>query len=106
LTPLAFGDAYMASEEEMTKHTSQIEDNTTSPDEADTDNEWQSQWSDEEELLTELPTSSWEADVVMFALGLLFFLSVGAILVKAGVVSAGEGVGKSKDILSGHSHFV
>lgn len=104
LTPLAFGDAYMASTEEMTKHNAETEDNSTS---LASDDEWKQQWSDEEELLTELPTSTSGADVAIRGLCMLLFLGLGGGLVKMGFVAGGDGSGKSKDMFSGrHSHFV
>lgn len=106
LTPLAFGDAYMASETEMANHTSEPATNSTSSESADLEHDWKAQWSDEEELLTELPTSSWEADLVVFAFALLLLASLGGIFVKIGIASTGDGVGKSKDFLMGHSHHV
>jgi len=104
LTPLAFGDAYMATEEEMEKHTA-VESNSTSPDPEEMENEWKAQWSDEEELLTELPTSSWEADLALCAVGLVLFLGLGFLIGKSGIAGHVDGASKSKDYLS-HSHFV
>lgn len=100
LTPLAFGDDYMASEEEMQVH----KDTKSNDVGATTEEELLSQWSHEEELLTEHLHAPWEAD---FSSSILILFMVGGIiclLVKSGIISFGGG----KDVLPTRmkSHYV
>lgn len=64
LTPLEFGDDYMASEEEMAKH-SALGDrkNASIPTSKMLEDDWMTQWSHEEELLVGDLKAPWEADI-------------------------------------------
>lgn len=93
LTPLAFGEDYMASEDEMTTHAEvpeQPKANAPSSEE-----EWKDNWSHEEELFAEELHSPWEVDFSTSILGLTLLAGVGFALVKSGIISAGS----SKDVL-------
>jgi hypothetical protein len=103
LDPQAFGDSYMASVAEMNAHASETKDNNTALVGADLENEWMAQWSDEEELLTNLESSSWEADFFTSVFGLMLVAGIGILLVKSGIVSTRAAAGKD-DLAK--SHFV
>jgi hypothetical protein len=100
LTPLAFGDDYMASEEEMNVH----KEAKTNDVGATTEEEWLSQWSHEEELLTEHLHAPWEADFSSSILILFIIGGICCLLVKSGIISFGGG----KDVLPTRmkSHYV
>jgi len=97
LTPSDFGDGYMVSNEELAAHTLQStsQTNDTALLAAETEDEWKSKWSHEEELLTDLSSPSWQADFSTSVLGLMVVASVGMLLVKSGLVSTRA----TKDVL-------
>jgi len=104
LTPLAFGDEYMATEEEMENHsTVAAQEPGVISGVADPDAEFMSQWSNEEELLTDLAAHSWQADLSTSALGLLLLGGIGFVLSKTGVISV-----SGKEVLPTRlkSHYV
>jgi len=108
LAPLAFGDDYMASDEEMTSHSSETKDNDTALVGADLENEWMSQWSDEEELLTNIASSSWEADFCTSVFGLMLVIGTVALVIGivSGIVPLPKGARDGKDDYMPKSHFV
>lgn len=95
LTPLAFGDDYMASEDEMASHAEQKTADAHGDGASSQEDEWMQQWSHEEELLAENLYSQWEADFSTSALGLMFIAGLIFTLMKSGVISTRN----TKDVL-------
>merc|ERR1719424_998474 len=109
LSPLAFGDNYMASEAEMILHVEGQGTGMSGADNRSPEDEEMSQWSHDEELLSDLSPGPWEADFSTSVLGLMFIVGISAFLVNAGVVSPGSS--KAIGILPTHggvmkSHYV
>jgi len=105
LDPLRFGDAYMASDDEMTSHSSESNNNDTAPVDADLENEWMSQWNDEEELLTHIAV---EADFCTSVFGLMLVIGILMLVIGivSGIVPLTKGAGDGKDDFYSKSHFV
>lgn len=109
LTPGAFGGGYIASKDEMQEHAGASIDE---PDEKHTDENWMSQWSEEEELFADYSgkmQAPWERQG-----GLTFglFIIIAAIGMLAMGVVSGNNKGFSKGgsalptFTSQHSHYV
>jgi len=104
LAPLAFGDDYMASEEEMANHAESKPEQSRGVEERNQEDEWMTQWSPEEELLADNLHAPWEMDFSTSALGLMLIVGLCLLLVKYGVISTRSG----KDVLPTRmkSHYV
>mmetsp|Transcript_88487 Transcript_88487/g.205881 ORF Transcript_88487/g.205881 Transcript_88487/m.205881 type:complete len:578 (+) Transcript_88487:78-1811(+) len=106
LTPLEFGDNYIASKDEMREHASTTLETEVMADMGKEELQWMSQWSTEEELIADYSKvlrSPWEPN--HFALGgIALFLVCGAI----GVIGASRRMMNSEVLLPTHSktHFV
>jgi hypothetical protein len=108
-TPSEFGDAYLAQKEDMQRHAES--DKETQASFHDTEGEWMSQWSAEEELISEysgILHSPWEGRGYLMTLGMLALLLLGLY---SGVVGIGSVVLKGKgarrdDLWTSKSHLV
>lgn len=105
LTPMAFGNDYMASEEEMEIHKDTLHAKDSGA--SGTEEEWIEKWSHEEELLSEHLHAPWEVDLSSSVLVLLIIAGVAFLCIKSGVIAFG---GSKDDLLptmrSMKSHYV
>jgi hypothetical protein len=108
-TPSEFGDSYLAQKEDMQRHAES--DKETPASFHETEGEWMSQWSHEEELMVEysgILHAPWEGRGFLLMLGMLAVLLVGLY---SGAVGIGNVVVKGKvarqnDIWMTKSHLV
>jgi hypothetical protein len=108
-TPSEFGDSYLAQKEDMQRHAES--DKETPASFHETEGEWMSQWSHEEELMVEysgILHAPWEGRGFLLMLGMLALLLVGLY---SGAVGIGNVVVKGKvarqnDIWMTKSHLV
>jgi len=103
ISPDAYGDDYMASEEEMATHAERKGDEPNSVEEHSSEDEWMTQWSHEEELLAEVLHAPWEFGFSTAALGLMPTVGGCFLLVKYGIISTKSANGGLPTL---HSHYV
>jgi hypothetical protein len=108
-TPSEFGDSYLAQKEDMQRHAEN--DKETPASFHETEGEWMSQWSPEEELMVEysgILHAPWEGRGVLLMIGMLALLLLGLYSGAVGignVVVKGKGA-KQNDLWMTKSHLV
>jgi len=103
LTPAEFGDGFIASKNEMKTHAASVNETELVAAMGKEDLQWMSQWSPEEELITDLPRATGGSKQVLMIV-LIILLAVMGV---AGAMKSGKG-GSEKNMLPSYSqsHFV
>lgn len=103
LTPAEFGDGFIASKNEMKTHAASVNETDSLSTMGKEDLQWMSQWSPEEELITDLPRESSSSRLVLVVIAIVLLSLMGV----AGAMKAGKG-GSEDNMLPSYSksHFV
>jgi len=103
LTPAEFGDGFIASKNEMKTHAASVNETELVAAMGKDDLQWMSQWSPEEELITDLPRATGGSKQVLMIVAIILLAVMGV----AGAMKSGKG-GSEKNVLPSYSqsHFV
>jgi len=101
LTPAEFGDGFIASKNEMKTHAASVNETELVAAMGKEDLQWMSQWSPEEELITDLPQGAAGSKNAMIVAAVILLALIGV----AGAMKSGKG-SSEKDMLPCYSKSV